>query len=168
MTDRPQLQPVPGLARSTKIVGPPRRKPAEPDVPVAAPEPTKRRASSPAKSVPPSASGFKRVTLSLPVAVAEALRDRAASDKAAQADVLMDALEATRDSLPALLEEGETHRRSGLFVRSAPRVNEPLTTLSLRVLASNVQVIDQLVTALRAPSRSRMCTVALREYLEHK
>lgn len=168
MTDRTQLQPVEGLTRATQIVSPPKRspRPTQPRPPAATTPPSQPAAPQPRPTKRAASEAMKRVTLSLPVVVVEALRERAARDRASQSDVLMDALEASSDRLGELLsKEQETQRRSGLFVRSVARASEPLTTLSLRLLAGNVKVIDELAESLEASSRSRMCTAALRDYL---
>lgn len=172
MTERTPLEPVPGLARSSKIVGPPPRRPS---VQAVSKEPSPVVQTSPkplAKKVPPAnglpsgaATTYKRVTLSLPLVVVESLRSRATLDQVPQVDVLMDALESTSSRLPELLEGEVSAQPVGLFIRSAPRPSEPMTTLSLRILTDNLNVIDALVNELDAPSRSRLCDIALRDYL---
>jgi len=96
------------------------------------------------------------------------VKDRARADRVSQPDVLMDALSAAHDRLEVLLAPARTPSVSdGLFLRRRPQreVTDPMATLSMRLLAANLAVIDELVTRYQAPSRSALCAVALREYL---
>ena len=172
MSDRTPLQPVAGLARTDKIVAPPTRRPT----PAAKTGPVAQTTPPPAPQVtlpdptpqPPrsaSADTVRNVTLSLPIAVVEALRQRAVADQVSQAEVLLDALEATSPRLAQLVADAMPTRQKGLFVRARPRPDDPSTVLPLRILSRNAAVIDELVTQTGAPSRSMMCAVALRAYL---
>lgn len=175
MTERQPLAPVEGLRRESRLPGPPAR-PA-PVTRLAPPPPLPKVSpvvtdAAPAPRAPRRASDTaetrRNVALSLPVSVVEDLRRRARADRASQPEVLLDALAATQDRLAELVKSTEPSRRwvdDGLFVRSAPRVSEALTTLSLRMMSSNVDAIDQLVASSEAPSRSMLCAVALRAYL---
>lgn len=195
MTDRAPLKPVEGLTRQARIPGPPPRKtlavgegstetPAEvggdegisatPAMTTERPaRPPRERQVAPRRTprVSDTAETMRSVTLSLSVRVVEQLRARAVADRVSQPEVLMDALAATQDQLAELVAATIPTRHQlvddGLFVRPAPRVNaEPLTTLSLRMLSSNVDAIDRLVVSSRSPSRSLLCALALRAYLD--
>lgn len=114
---------------------------------------------------------MRPVTLSLPSALVQAVRDRARRDGTSQPDVLMDAIVAAQGELASRLAEdaGQKNLHSdGVFIRRAAgeRGREPLSTLTLRLLSPNVDAIDELVRRLEAPSRSALCTSALRSYLE--
>lgn len=195
MTDRAPLKPVPGLARQARIPGPPPRRTvvvgegiAETPVeavgdegitPASAATTTERPTRPPREQqvaprrtprVSDTAETMRSVTLSLSVRVVEQLRTRAVADRVSQPEVLMDALAATQDQLAELVAATIPSRHQlvddGLFVRPAPRANaEPLTTLSLRMLNSNVDAIDRLVVSSKSPSRSLLCALALRAYL---
>ncbi len=107
------------------------------------------------------------ITLSLPAALVARLKERAATDRVSQPEVLLDALSATATQLPDLVRATHVRpTRSGLFLRTPPRgPAEPMATLSMRVLTRNVETIDALVQANEAPSRSALCAAALRRYL---
>lgn len=111
---------------------------------------------------------MRATTLSLPAAVVAALKQRAVTDRVSQAEVLLDALSATATELADLV--GSTRpqpTREGLFLRLPARgPAEPMATLSLRMLTRNVEAIDDLVTRTEAPSRSLLCSAALRRYLD--
>ena len=170
MSDRQPLQPVEGLGRTSRIMPPPRR------VPPPGPTPTDSPAAgeydpTPISRLPTSSDAdvMRSTTLSLPITLVEQLRDRATRDHVSQPEILMDALSAARDHLAALVAEANPPRQSedGLFVRTTPRASaEPLTTLSLRMLKRNIDAIDQLVESSKASSRSQLCALALRHYLD--
>lgn len=176
MNDRQPLEPVPGLARPSRIMSPPRRQTprntgsSDQDTTEIRPVGTRTVAAAPTPPMPgkPRLPGrIRSTTLSLPVSVAAKLRDRAARDETSQADVVMDAVSATRDDLGHLVAVAQPVSTSDdLFVRRAGRhSDEPLTTLSLRMLAGNLDAIDQLVEEHAARSRSQLCVAALRSYL---
>lgn len=82
----------------------------------------------------------------------------------------MDALVATQSRLEELVTSEPAHqttRSDGLFIRreSGRRRDEPLATLTVRMLSRNVDTIDALVEKIGAPSRSALCAAALRDYL---
>jgi len=106
--------------------------------------------------------------LSLPTAIVRQLKDRARADRTSQPEVIMDALSSVHHDLGKLLAEREQPVVSdGLFLRKSSRTgsSEPLATLSLRMLSSNIDAIDELVSRHQAPSRSALCLVALKAYL---
>lgn len=85
-------------------------------------------------------------------------------------DQVLDALEASIDELPDLVDEQVTPHtvQTGLFVReqAAPTSTEPRKQLTIRgVLQSQLDVIDQLVDSTGAGSRSRLINIALDKYL---
>jgi len=111
---------------------------------------------------------MRNVTLSLPASLVAQIRQRARQDRASQPEVLLDALSATESELDALLADATPRPVSdGLFVRRTPRpvTPDPLSTLSLRLLSTNLEAIDALVTKHGAASRSALCGAALRRYL---
>lgn len=112
---------------------------------------------------------MRPVTLSLPAVVVTQLKARARNDRVSQPEVLMDALTATHGRLDSLIESADEQPKSdGLFLRrSTPRgAAQPMATLSMRMLARNLDTIDQLVETHAAPSRSALCLIALRNYLQ--
>ncbi len=170
MTERAPLQPVAGLGRTSRITPPPPRtarppQPAE-ESPKATPAPTKPKAPQPAR-VSDTADTMRVTTLSLPTDLVSDLKARATAEGVSQADVILDAIAATKDALPDLLTPAAPAVSSdGLFVRASTRTtSSPLATLSIRLLQRNLAVIDQLVATSNAPSRSKLCAVALRTYL---
>lgn len=182
-SERVPLQAAPGLARTATLPPPPTRHPrpvaVEPAVGTPDPQPPTGAAQSAARSraegtsrrsaaARDAATSPRPVTLSLPASVVMEVKDRARADRVSQPDVLMDALSAAHDRLEVLLAPARTPSVSdGLFLRRRPQreVTDPMATLSMRLLAANLAVIDELVTRYQAPSRSALCAVALREYL---
>ena len=110
---------------------------------------------------------MQAITLSLPADLVTAFKTRARDDHTTQPETLMDALSATQDQLAELLTETQAPAVSdGLFLRKQTRANnEPMATLSLRLLSDNVDAIDRLATSANASSRSALCAAALRAYL---
>ncbi len=180
MTARSPLSPVQGLARTVSIPPPPARpSPATqgqetPAAPTTAGQESPASARRTTRTAGPTrksdeAHTTRAVTLSLPASIVTRVKDRARADRVSQPDVLMDAVSAALDNLHHLLEGEERLPVSdGIFVRRPTRRSspEPMATLSLRLLARNVDVIDELVTRFDARSRSSLCAVALRNYLE--
>lgn len=111
---------------------------------------------------------MRPITLSLPAAIVSQVKDRARAERVTQPEVVMDALTANHDDLGDLLQEGRRQLESdGLFMRrpAGRGTAEPMATLSMRMLARNVEAIDRLVQTHEAPSRSALCLAALRSYL---
>lgn len=111
---------------------------------------------------------MRPITLSLPAAIVSQVKDRARAERVTQPEVVMDALIANYDDLGDLLQEGRRQLESdGLFLRrpTGRGTAEPMATLSMRMLARNVEAIDRLVQTHEAPSRSALCLAALRSYL---
>ena len=178
-SERPPQAAVPGLSRTAALPPPPTRRPqgravapappstanAEHPAEAVAPSAAKRPARRPASS---SATTTRNVTLSLPASLVAKIRDRARQDRATQPEVLLDALSATESDLGSLLADtAPTPATDGLFVRRTPRPAhaDPLSTLSLRLLSTNLETIDSLVAKHGAASRSALCAAALRHYL---
>lgn len=182
---RPSLAPAGGLSKPpASVITPPPPRPT-----VRAPEPTEPTRTSPAGAqraatqpatvtnrppavkpgrVSDSAERQRILTLSLPVDLVEALRDRARLDRTSQPDVLMDALGASADDLSELLTGTSTRPATtsdGLFVRRTLARPVARAALNVRMLAANIDAIDALVEQVGAPSRSALCAAALRRYL---
>lgn len=189
---RPPLAAVPGLAKGITLPPPPPRSTAKKspahsnppeqlvgeapdrptiavdDDPVAEAIPQRRSRSRAAAAATPTAEGtMQAITLSLPAALVVALKTRAREDRVTQPETLMDALSANHDRLTDLVAEAQAPAISdGLFLRKRNRTNnEPMATLSLRLLSGNVEAIDRLAATSGAPSRSALCAAALRAYL---
>lgn len=190
---RRPLEAVPGLSvkpgtgpsRTAAIPGPPkgpRPRGSEPAAPVETTRPAPERekgpdvAPRPAPSTPSSgprsqsAATVRPIGLSLPSSLLAQLRERARSTGVTQPDLLMDAISATHEQLQDLVSPAQDAPvKDGMFLRRpSVRTVEPLATLTLRMLAPNVAVIDELVASTGASSRSALCSAALRHYLtEH-
>ena len=176
--ERTPLAAVPGLSRTAALPPPPARRPHAPSYapapaaavelpPAQAPSKPSGRHSAP-RPVSSAATTTRNVTLSLPASLVAQVRQRARQDRASQPEVLLDALSATESELDALLADATPRPVSdGLFVRRTPRpvTPDPLSTLSLRLLSTNLEAIDALVTKHGAASRSALCGAALRRYL---
>ncbi len=176
--ERTPLAAVPGLSRTAARPPPPARRPHAPSdapapaaavelPPAQAPSKPSGRHSEP-RPASSAATTTRNVTLSLPASLVTQIRQRARQDRASQPEVLLDALSATESELDALLADATPRPVSdGLFVRRTPRpvTPDPLSTLSLRLLSTNLEAIDALVTKHGAASRSALCGAALRRYL---
>lgn len=181
---RPPMAPVAGLSRTSSLPSPPPRpaRRAAPiqespiqespgSTPTPAPAPAaKAERNRPRRARSESADTVRPVTVSLPASLVQGVRDRSRVDGVSQPEVLMDALVATQSRLEELVINEPAHqitRSDGLFIRreSGPRRDEPLATLTVRMLSRNVDTIDALVDEIGAPSRSALCAAALRAYL---
>lgn len=173
MSERTPMNAISGLSRIAAVPPPPPRPKREEHDPdqvatqdAPQPAPAKKRQVQERKANT-SAAATRPITLSLPVSLLVRVKERARRDSIAQYDVLLDAIVSTQAQLGELIKNPEVVE-DGLFVRrSANRAaSEPLTTLALRMLTSNVDAIDQLVHQHRAESRSALCVAALRAYLD--
>lgn len=165
---RSPLPAVQGLARTASLPPPPPRPAAVAEPPTEAVADPAQPAHAKMARASESAQLIRNTTLSLPVAIVRQLKDRARADRTSQPEVIMDALRSVRHDLGKLLAEREQPVVSdGLFLRKSSRTasSEPLATLSLRMLSSNIDAIDELVSRHQAPSRSALCLVALKAYL---
>ncbi|MEV5003915.1 hypothetical protein [Nocardioides sp. LML1-1-1.1] len=124
-----------------------------------------RTEKAPARSA--SADTMKPVSVSVPLTMAEAWRDRAKRDRTSQVDVLLDALVAHQAELTDLVAaRGEKPTVSdGLFDRTPGAKGERFVGVSLRIKAGNLEVIDQLTDKHGADSRSQLVAAALSAYL---
>lgn len=177
MSERPALRPVTGLSLES-LPAPPRRVPtARPPAanedgggfPATA-ETRQSTARTPRSgiSVSPAISGtrsaVRAISVSLAVPLAEQLKLRARATGQPKAQIVLDAVLDARHELSGLVAE---RRRAGewtdeLFVRTAAAATEPRTTVSLRMLARNVEALDDLVEQTGAASRSELITLALK------
>lgn len=114
-----------------------------------------------------SADTMRPVSVSVPLTMAEAWRDRAKRDRTSQVDVLLDALVAHRDELTDLVaaRSEKPTVSDGLFDRTPGAKGERFVGVSLRIKAGNLEVIDQLADKHGADSRSQLVAAALSAYL---
>lgn len=109
---------------------------------------------------------MRPISLSVPAPLLESFKLFAKRTDTSQASVLMDAITAHHDHLVDLVTTSRPGpNNDGLFVRDTPRDTIPLSTLSLRMRAVNIDAIDQLVEASAATSRSHLCVAVLTAYL---
>lgn len=137
---------------SSKSAGRPRRSRSE-------------KATAPARSA--SADTMRPVSVSVPLTMAEAWRDRAKRDRTSQVDVLLDALVAHQDELTDLVaaRSEKPTVSDGLFDRTPGAKGERFVGVSLRIKTGNLEVIDQLADKHGADSRSQLVAAALSAYL---
>lgn len=139
-------------------------------------EPSSKSAGRPRKSRPEKATASARsasadtmrpVSVSVPLTMAEAWRDRAKRDRTSQVDVLLDALVAHQDGLADLVaaRSEKPTVSDGLFDRTPGAKGERFVGVSLRIKAGNLEVIDQLADKHGADSRSQLVAAALSAYL---
>lgn len=114
-----------------------------------------------------SADTMRPVSVSVPLTMAEAWRDRAKRDRTSQVDVLLDALVAHQDELTDLVAARSERPTvsDGLFDRTPGAKGERFVGVSLRIKAGNLEVIDQLADKHGADSRSQLVAAALSAYL---
>lgn len=114
-----------------------------------------------------SADTMRPVSVSVPLTMAEAWRDRAKRDRTSQVDVLLDALVAHQDELTDLVaaRSEKPTVSDGLFDRTPGAKGERFVGVSLRIKAGNLEVIDQLADKHGADSRSQLVAAALSAYL---
>lgn len=114
-----------------------------------------------------SADTMRPVSVSVPLTMAEAWRDRAKRDRTSQVDVLLDALVAHQDELTDLVaaRSEKPTVSDGLFDRTPGAKGEWFVGVSLRIKAGNLEVIDQLADKHGADSRSQLVAAALSAYL---
>ena len=151
----PAKEPSDGSAKaepSSKSTGRPRKSRTE-------------KATAPARSA--SADTMRPVSVSVPLTMAEAWRDRAKRDRTSQVDVLLDALVAHQDKLTDLVaaRSEKPTVSDGLFDRTPGAKGERFVGVSLRIKAGNLEVIDQLADKHGADSRSQLVAAALSAYL---
>lgn len=191
-TGRPPLAAVPGLKRTESIPPPPPRRVTEAELTLsaesvrgddisaalnlvtggqheslrAAGERTQKR--SPKSVTVPPADTLRAVGISLPLSLANQLREHARTSARSQADTVLDAVLQQRDRLTSIVGYARAQpERDALFVRNPTKspADEQHVSLSIRIRASNVDVLDRLVEEHHANSRSRLVAAALRGYL---
>jgi hypothetical protein len=110
---------------------------------------------------------MRPVSVSVPLTMAEAWRDRAKRDRTSQVDVLLDGLVAHQDKLADLVaaRSEKPMVSDGLFDRTPGAKGERFVGVSLRIKAGNLEVIDQLADKHGADSRSQLVAAALSAYL---
>ncbi|WP_182262667.1 hypothetical protein [Rhodococcus sp. UFZ-B548] len=177
MSERPGFPPVDGLAKRTGSIPPPPPRPARAvpspvaKAPTAQPVRTAPAAAKKARTAAPADTTERAetapVTLSLPTALAEATTTFAKKNSVSYPDLVMDAIVASHEELPALIAQANNKAESdGLFVRTHRSAAGPRSTRSFRMRRDNLEVIDQLAEKVEAESRSQLCRVALERFLE--
>lgn len=113
------------------------------------------------------ADTMKPVSVSVPLTLAEAWRDRAKKDRTSQVDVLLDAIvahQAELDDLVAAAARKPTVN-DGLFDRGPGSKGERFVGVSLRIKSGNLDVIDRLADRHGAEKRSPFVAAVLAAYL---
>ena len=123
------------------------------------------KTAAPARSA--SADTMKPVSVSVPLTLAEAWRDRAKNDRTSQVDVLLDAIVAHQGELTEMVaaRAEKPTVSDGLFDRTPGVKGERFVGVSLRIKSSNLEVVDQLVDKHGAESRSQLVAAVLFAYL---
>lgn len=102
----------------------------------------------------------------VPAEVSTQVRDAARRADLTNADLVFDAIEATRDQLPVLLAPPALPTSNDqLFARAKRRPSAKKVQISAIISAGNLAAIDRLVSELGADSRSHLVEVALAAYL---
>lgn len=141
--------------------------PAQPEQP----KPGKVKRAGSGKPTPvrsANADTVKPVSVSVPVSLAEAWRERATRDRTSQVDVLLDAIVAHRDELGELMKAASSAKPTvsdGLFDRGTSRTGERTVGVSLRIKSGNLDVIDQLAKKHGQDKRSPFVAAVLAAYL---
>lgn len=180
MTSRRPLSPVTGLKRTSTLPPPPPRtaRHAVPDPVTDTPQESSTTARGTAQSrrsaedrwsaprVSDTADTIRAISLSLPLPLVEALKDRARTERITHADVLMDAVTAQHRDLATLVKEAKPNTdNDALFIRRRRGNTPTYVALSLRMLSKNVSALDELTQHHHADSRSQLCAAALTGYL---
>ena len=115
------------------------------------------------------------ISLSVPASLAAQWKTYSQEVPRSLVDVMLDAVAATRPRLPVLLRAHQAALREktrpvsdGTFMRTVPqpkRLEDPYVTMPLRLLATNVDVLDAMVHEMAAESRSQLVVVALTAWL---
>jgi hypothetical protein len=141
------------------------------------PEVPKDVAPTAGSSVPAAADrdGSRPVTVIayLPASLRDRLREVSAGEGSTYTELTLEAIDFTYVRLGELLETSSAARRPGsLFASStAPRRrrhSEPQVQVSLRLIPSQLRVIDRLVDEHAAPSRSALVAAALQAHVPVK
>jgi len=110
------------------------------------------------------------VVLQMPVPVVDATNDFARAHNVTKAEVVLHAVEASRDLFDGMFPAGlPTGDGPSLFeprqVRRVRRVGEPLAQMQVQLIPSELAVLDGLAEQYRAPSRSQLVGKCLRAFL---
>lgn len=102
----------------------------------------------------------------LPPDLCDLLRKTAHAQHKTNADVMLDALEATVEELQDLINADRAEPETGgVFTRTRPRPVGQKVQITGRIQPGNLKVIDRLAAKCGADSRSHLVDVALRAYL---
>lgn len=155
------LEPV---AEPEKSAPPPAGETAKPK-PARSKKPRADKTTAPARSA--DADTMKPVSVSVPLTLAEAWRDRAKKDRTSQVDVLLDAIVAHQDELDDLVAAAgqKPTVNDGLFDRGPGSKGERFVGVSLRIKSGNLAVIDRLADKHGAAKRSPFVAAVLAAYL---
>ena len=118
----------------------------------------------------------KAISVSVPSSVATLWRGHSQRMKRSLVDVVLDAIKANEDRLPDIVRAHQSATRmgrqvvsDGLFLRTAEaedvESDDPYVTVPLRMLSTNVDVLDSLAYKAAAESRSQLVVAALNAYL---
>lgn len=182
MTTRQPLGPVAGLKRTSSLPPPPpRTMPREykaDDIGPAMPARTTARGTAQPNAatnqhghrsplISTDADSVRAISLSLPLTLVNALKERARAERITHAEVLMDAVSSQQADLSVLVEDAKprTHTDTLFTRRQRPGDNLTYVALSLRMMSSNVSTLDELTQQHNADSRSQFCAAALTGYL---
>lgn len=179
MTDRQPLAPVTGLKRTSSLPPPPPRtshRDHRSTASAASASTTARGTAQPDGtpsqqiSKPLRSTGadmIRAISLSLPLPLVEALKERARVERITHAEVLMDAVSSQRGDLTELIDKAKPRAQTdALFTRrQRPGNTATYVALSLRMMSSNVAALDELTQRHNADSRSQFCAAALSGYL---
>lgn len=128
-------------------------------------KPRSEKAAAPVHSA--SADTMRPVSVSVPLTLGEAWRERAKRDRTSQVDVLLDAIVAHQgelDELVAASSEKPTVS-DGLFDRGVGAKGERFVGVSLRIKSGNLEVIDRLAEKHGPVKRSPFVAAVLTAYL---
>ena len=145
--------------------------PAPPAGETAKPKPARSKKPRADKTTAPARSAdadtMKPVSVSVPLTLAEAWRDRAKKDRTSQVDVLLDAIVAHQDQLDDLVAAAgqKPTVNDGLFDRGPGSKGERFVGVSLRIKSGNLDVIDRLADKHGAAKRSPFVAAVLAAYL---
>lgn len=119
----------------------------------------------------------KSISLSVPLSVATAWRAHGQTQRHSLVDVMLDAIKSNEARLPELVRERQAAERAGkmpvsdgLFLRTSTagpddEPLDPFVTMPLRLLSTNVDVLDSLAYQAAAENRSQLVVAALTPFL---
>lgn len=179
MTTRHPLAPVTGLKRTSSLPPPPLRISRNDHNATELTEPDSTTARGTAQpdaiasqqvsntSRRTDADTIRAISLSLPLALVKALKERARAERITHAEVLMDAVTSQRADLTELVENAKPRTQADPLFTRRPRLGNTTTyvALSLRMMSGNVTALDELTQRHNADSRSQFCAAALTGYL---